>query len=41
MPSSRILRRVALVRTDVSAELNACIIRVLRICEIGTIIIPT
>jgi hypothetical protein len=36
MPSSEILRRVALVRTDVSEELSASIIRVTRICELGT-----
>jgi hypothetical protein len=30
------LRRVALVRTDVSEELNASFIRVTRIGEIGT-----
>jgi hypothetical protein len=29
------LRRVALVRTDVSEERNASIIRVTRICELG------
>jgi hypothetical protein len=36
MPSSGMLRRVALVRTDVSKELSASIIRVTRISEIGT-----
>jgi hypothetical protein len=30
------LRCVTLVRTDVSEELNASIIRVKRICELGT-----
>jgi DNA-binding TFAR19-related protein (PDSD5 family) len=35
MPSSGMLRRVALVRTDVSEELNVSIIRVTRIGEIG------
>jgi hypothetical protein len=30
------LRRVALVRTDVSEELSASFIRVRRICELGT-----
>jgi hypothetical protein len=30
------LRRVALVRTDVSKELNASFIRVIRIGELGT-----
>jgi hypothetical protein len=36
MASSGILRRVALVRTDVSEELSASIIRVTRIGELGT-----
>jgi hypothetical protein len=36
MVSSGILRRVALVRTDVSEELSASFIRVKRIGEIGT-----
>jgi hypothetical protein len=36
MVSSGLLRRVALVRTDVSGELSASIIRVTRICELGT-----
>jgi hypothetical protein len=35
MPSSEILRRVALVRSDVSEELSASIIRVTRIGELG------
>jgi hypothetical protein len=30
------LRRVALVRTNISEELSASIIRVTRICELGT-----
>jgi hypothetical protein len=34
--SSGLLRRVALVRTDVSEELNASFIRVTRIGELGT-----
>jgi DNA-binding TFAR19-related protein (PDSD5 family) len=34
--SSELLRRVALVRTDVSEELSASIIRVTRIGELGT-----
>jgi hypothetical protein len=36
MVSSEMLRRVALVRTDVSEELIASIIRVTRISELGT-----
>jgi hypothetical protein len=36
MPSSLMLRRVALVRTDVSEERSASIIRVTRIGELGT-----
>jgi demethoxyubiquinone hydroxylase (CLK1/Coq7/Cat5 family) len=35
MESSGMLRRVALVRTDVSEELSASIIRVTRIGELG------
>jgi hypothetical protein len=35
MPSSGMLRRVALVRTDVSEECSANIIRVTRIGELG------
>jgi hypothetical protein len=36
MWSSGMLSRLALVRTDVSEELSASIIRVTRICELGT-----
>jgi hypothetical protein len=36
MASSGMLRRVALVRTDVSKDLSASFIRVTRICELGT-----
>jgi hypothetical protein len=36
MPPSGMLRRVALVRTDVSEELSAFIIRVTRIGKLGT-----
>jgi DNA-binding TFAR19-related protein (PDSD5 family) len=36
MASSAMLRRVALVRTDVSEELSAFFIKVTRIGEIGT-----
>jgi hypothetical protein len=36
MPSSVMLRRVVLVRTDVSEELMASFIRVAKICELGT-----
>jgi hypothetical protein len=35
MPSSEMLRRMALVRTDVSEELSASIITVTRIGELG------
>jgi hypothetical protein len=38
MASSGMLRRVALVRTDVSEERNASIIRVRRICELGILV---
>jgi hypothetical protein len=41
MPSSGMLRRVALVRTDVSEELSASFIRVLRIGEIVTTLAVT
>jgi hypothetical protein len=37
MPSSGMLRRVDLVRTDVSEELRASIIRVTRNGELGTL----
>jgi hypothetical protein len=37
MPSSGTLHCVALVRTDVSKELSASIIRVTRIGELGTL----
>jgi hypothetical protein len=40
MPSSGMLRRVALVRTDVSEELSASI-RVTRIGELGTTLAVT
>jgi hypothetical protein len=36
MASSGMLRRVALVITDVSEELSASFIRVTKICELGT-----
>jgi hypothetical protein len=36
MASSGMLRRVVLVRTDISEEFSASIIRVTRICELGT-----
>jgi hypothetical protein len=39
MVSSGILRRVTLVRTDVSEELTASFIRVARIGELGTTLI--
>jgi hypothetical protein len=38
MVPSGVLRRVALVRTDVSEELSASIIRVTRISELGTML---
>jgi hypothetical protein len=41
MVSSGVLRRVALVRTDVSEELSASIIRVTRIGELGTTLAVT
>jgi hypothetical protein len=41
MPSSGMLRRIALVRTDVSEELSASIIRVTRIGEQGTTLAVT
>jgi hypothetical protein len=36
MLSSGMLRRVALLRTDISEELSAFVIRVTRIGELGT-----
>jgi hypothetical protein len=41
MASSGMLRRVALVRTDVSEELSASFIRVIRIGELGTTLAVT
>jgi hypothetical protein len=41
MASSGMLRRVALVRTDVSEELSASFIRVTRIGEVGTTLAVT
>jgi hypothetical protein len=41
MASSGTLRRVALVRTDVSAELSVSFIRVTRIGELGTTLAVT
>jgi hypothetical protein len=41
MPSSGIIRRVALVRTEVSGELSAYIISVTRIGELGTLAVTS
>jgi hypothetical protein len=41
MPFSGMLRRVALVRTDVSEELIASIIRMTRIGELGTLAVAS
>jgi hypothetical protein len=41
MPSSGMLRRVAVVRTDVSKELSASIVRVTRIGELGTLTVTS
>jgi hypothetical protein len=41
MPSFGILRRVALVRTDISEECSASIIRVTIIGELGTPLVVT
>jgi hypothetical protein len=41
MVSSGLLRRVALVRTDVSEELSASIIRVTSIGELGTLAVTS
>jgi hypothetical protein len=41
MASSGMLRRVALVTTDVSEELSASFIRVTRIAELGTTLAVT
>jgi hypothetical protein len=41
MASSGMLRHVALVRTDVSEELNASIIRVARIGVLGTLAVTS
>jgi hypothetical protein len=41
MASSGTLRRVALVRTDVSEELSVSIIRVIRIGELGTLAVTS
>jgi hypothetical protein len=41
MAPSEMLRHVALVITDVSEELSASIIRVTRICELGTTLAVT
>jgi hypothetical protein len=41
MVFSGMLHRVALVRTDVSEELNASFLNVKRICELGTTLAVT
>jgi hypothetical protein len=41
MPSSGTLRRLTLVRTDVSEDPSASFIRVTRICELGTTLAAT
>jgi hypothetical protein len=41
MVSSGMLRRVALLRTDVSEELSASFIRVTRVAELGTTLAVT
>jgi hypothetical protein len=41
MTSSGMLRSVALVRTDISEELNASFIRVTRLGELGTMLAVT
>jgi hypothetical protein len=41
MPPSGMLRLVALVRTDVSEEFNASIIRVIRTGGLGTTLVVT
>jgi hypothetical protein len=41
MASSGMLRHVAVVRTDFSEELSACIIRVTGIGELGTLAITS
>jgi hypothetical protein len=41
MPFSGMLRRVALVRTDVSEERSVSIIRVTRIGELGTLVVTS
>jgi hypothetical protein len=41
MPSSEMLRPVALVTSNVSVELSASIIRVIRIDELGTTLAVT
>jgi hypothetical protein len=41
MASSWMLRRVALVRTDISEKLSASTIRVIRIGELGTLAVTS
>jgi hypothetical protein len=41
MASSGMLRRVALVRTDVTEELSGSVIRVTKLCELVTANVPS
>jgi hypothetical protein len=41
MPSSGVLRRVALIRTDVTEERSSSVIRVTRIGELGTLAVTS
>jgi hypothetical protein len=41
MASPGMLRRVALVRTDISEELSASIVKATRICKLGATLVVT